>query len=186
MINPYEIGNKIYLRTPTKSDLSGNWYQWFSDPETTEFLIDRWWPNSEEAQEIFYNQIILSKSSLVLSVCDKKTDKHIGVCSLSSINWVHRNADIALVIGDKKYKNGLVAVEIMTMLIKIAFKRINLLNLKSVFVSNHPTTPSLVNLFKFKQVGVLKDYFFYNDKYVDVIITQLKREDWQKRNNIKK
>ena len=52
MINPYEIGNKIYLRTPTKSDLSGNWYQWFSDPETTEFLIDRWWPNSEEARNI--------------------------------------------------------------------------------------------------------------------------------------
>ena len=74
MINPYEIGNKIYLRTPTKSDLSGNWHQWFSDPETTEFLIDRWWPNSEEAQEIFYNQIILSKSSLVLSMIKKLTN----------------------------------------------------------------------------------------------------------------
>ena len=79
---------------------------------------------------------------------------------MSSINYIHRNADIALVIGDKKYKNGLVAVEIMTMLIKIAFKRINLLNLKSVFVSNHQQPLCLVNLFKFKQDWCIKRYIF--------------------------
>lgn len=182
MTNPYEIGKTIYLRTPTKNDIYENWYQWFSDPETTEFLIDRWWPNSVENQEIFFNQIIQNRSSLVLSVCDKKTDKHIGVCSLGSINWVHRNADISLVVGEKKFKNGVIAVEIMSLLIKIAFKRINLLNLRSVFVKSHPHTPTLLKLFKFKEVGTLKDYFFYNDKYIDVVISQLQRTDWQKRN----
>jgi len=183
MINPYEIGKTIYLRTPTKDDVSQSWYQWFSDPETTEFLTDRWWPNSVEAQESFYDQIILNKSSLVLSVCDIKTDTHLGVCSLGSINWVHRNADIALVIGDKKFKNGVVAVEIMSLLIKIAFKRLNLLNLRSIHVESHPLTSHLIKLFKFKKAGILKEYFFYNNKYVDMVITQLKRADWQKVNN---
>ena len=70
----------------------------------------------------------------------------------------------------------------MSLLIKIAFKRINLLNLRSVFVKSHPHTPPLLKLFKFKEVGTLKDYFFYNDKYIDVVISQLQRTDWQKRN----
>ena len=182
MTNPYEIGKTIYLRTPTKNDINVNWYQWFSDPETTEFLIDRWWPNSIENQENFYNQIIQNKTSLVLSVCDKNTDKHIGVCSLSSINWVHRYADVAIVIGEKKFRNGVIAVEIMTLLLKIAFKRINLLNLRSVFVKSHPYTPSLMNLFKFKEVGSLKEFFYHKDKYVDLVISQLQRHNWQKRN----
>jgi len=182
MINPYEKGKTIYLRTPSKDDISKSWYQWFSDSETTEFLADRWWPNSVEAQESFYEHMITNKSSLVLSVCDIKTDAHIGVCSLGSINWVHRNADIALVIGDKKFKNGMVAVETMSLLIKIAFKRLNLLNLRSVYVESHPHTPNLMKLFKFKKVGILKEYFFHNKEYVDMIIAQLQRTDWHKIN----
>lgn len=182
MINPYEKGKTIYLRIPSKDDISKSWYQWFSDSETTEFLADRWWPNSVEAQESFYEHMITNKSSLVLSVCDIKTDAHIGVCSLGSINWVHRNADIALVIGDKKFKNGMVAVETMSLLIKIAFKRLNLLNLRSVYVESHPHTPNLMKLFKFKKVGILKEYFFHNRNYVDIIITQLQRTDWEKIN----
>ena len=40
-----------------------------------------------------------------------------------------------------------------------------------------------MKLFRFKKVGVLKDYFFHNSKYVDIIIAQLQRADWQKINN---
>jgi len=71
----------------------------------------------------------------------------------------------------------------MSLLIKIAFKRLNLLNLRSIHVESHPLTSHLIKLFKFKKAGILKEYFFYNNKYVDMVITQLKRADWQKVNN---
>ena len=38
MNNPYLVGKHVYLRHPTKQDVEGKWYEWFSDEETTKFL----------------------------------------------------------------------------------------------------------------------------------------------------
>ena len=49
----YAIGKSIYLRAPSADDIEGNWYQWFSDPKVTQYLGDRYWPNSIESQSAF-------------------------------------------------------------------------------------------------------------------------------------
>lgn len=182
MINPYAIGKKIYLRAPVVEDVTGNWYQWLSDPEITAFLAERWWPNTIESQRIFFDSIKDSKDRLVLAVCDVKTDRHIGVCSLSSISWVHRNADVALIIGDKNYRNGAYAIETYSLLLQIAFNRLNLLNLRSTHMSSNPYTPLLERMFGFTEAGRLSRFLFSKGEYVDLVITQLNRQDWAKRN----
>ena len=126
MKNPYAIGTTIYLRAPTLEDVEGDWYQWFSDPEITEFLGDRYWPNTVESQMEFYESIKKSKERLVLSVCLIDNDEHIGVCNLSAINTLSRHADVAFVVGNKKHRNATVAVEIMALLLETAFKAIKL------------------------------------------------------------
>jgi ribosomal-protein-alanine N-acetyltransferase len=185
MLNPYAIGKKIYLRAPIEEDVTGNWYQWLSEPEITAFLVERWWPNTIESQFAFFNSIKNNKERLVLSICDSKTDLHIGVCNLSSINWVHRNADVALIIGDKNYRNGTYAIETMSLLLQIAFLRLNLLNLKSSHVSSNPYTPILEKMFGFKEVGRFSNYMFSNNEYVDLVLSQLKKEEWISRNKKK-
>lgn len=185
MINPYAIGKKIYLRAPVEDDVTGNWYQWLSDPEITAFLGERWWPNTIESQRAFFESIKDSKDRLLLAVCDVKTDLQIGVCNLSSISWVHRNADVALIIGDKNYRNGAYAIETLSLLLQIAFDRINLLNLKSAHMSSNPYTPLLEKMFGFTEAGRLSGFMFSKGEYVDLVITQLKRQDWAKRNGRK-
>tara|TARA_B100001059_G_scaffold125245_1_gene125211 strand:+ start:985 stop:1566 length:582 start_codon:yes stop_codon:yes gene_type:complete len=175
MKNPYSIGNNIYLRTPTKEDLNGKWHEWFSDPEITKYLADRWWPNSVEMQESFFSEINNSKTRLVLSIVDKKTDKHIGVGSLSSINWVHRYADLAVVIGDKKFRKGIYSIQAFHQLISIAFNKLNLINLRSVYVSEHQSTKTMNAIFGFEAAGSLKKFFFNGEKYVDINIEQLSK-----------
>ncbi len=175
MKNPYSIGKNIYLRTPTKEDLNGEWHEWFSDPEITKYLADRWWPNSFEMQESFFSEINNSKTRLVLSIIDKKTDKHIGVGSLGSINWVHRYADLAVVIGDKKFRKGIYSIQAFHQLIRIAFNKLNLRNLRSVYVSEHKSTKEMNSIFGFEPAGTLKKFFFNGEKYVDINIEQLSK-----------
>lgn len=182
MINPYSIGKKIYLRAPTEEDVNGSWYQWLSDPEVTKYLADRYLPNTKENQLIFLNSLKEDNNRLVFSVCDIATDKHIGVCNLSSINWLHKYADVALVIGDKEFRNGTYAIETFSLLIQIAFKRLNLINLRSAHISTNPFTPILVKMFGFVEVGRLSDFIFFDGIYVDLVLTQLKLEQWNKRN----
>ena len=185
MKNPYSIGKQIYLRAPERDDLDGNWYEWLSDPEITQFLADRSWPNNKDKQKSFFESFN-DKSfgdRLVLAVCLKEGDKHIGICNLSSINYIHRFADIAFIIGEKKYRSGQIAVETLSLLIEIGFRRLNLMNLKSVHLSTNPHTPLLEKIFGFKEVGKYKKLYNYKGEYVDCVLSQLSKETWENRNS---
>lgn len=186
MNNPYAIGKCIYLRAPTIADVEGLWHEWFSDPETTQYLIDRYWPNTVESQKEFFESIKNSQSRLVLSIVDKETDEHIGVCNLNAINWVHRFADIALVIGSKEYRNGQVALETVSLLLKIAFLRLNLLNVKGGFLASNPLTELIIKIFDFEIAGRYKNLCSYQGDCVDLVQVQLSREKWYDRNPPKK
>ena len=130
MINPYIIGKHVYLRHPTEEDANGKWYEWFSDEETTKYLEARYWPNCIENQLEFYNALIKDKRNLVLSIVTRSDDVHIGVLSLSNINWVHRYAEVVMVIGEKSYRKMPYTLEAHILQHKVAFFRLNLLNLK--------------------------------------------------------
>ncbi len=182
MINPYAIGKNIYLRAPCLSDVDGMWYQWFSDLEVTQYLGERFWPNTKESQMEFYESTKNSKDRMVLSICLKETDEHIGVCNLSFISWVHRHADIAVVIGEKEHRNGPIAIDVMTLLLEIAFNRLNLLNLRTSHSAANPYTPLLEKMFGFREAGRFKEMSYFQGEYVDAVFSQLSRLDWAKRN----
>ena len=182
MINPYAIGKNIYLRAPTMEDAEGEWYQWFSDPETTKFLGDRYLPNTMNMQLDYLKYSQEAKDRIILSICTIEDDKHIGTCGFSAINWFHKYADISIVIGDKNHKQGPVTIEGMSLLLEIAFKRLGLVNLLSVHVASNPFTPLINKIFGFEEVGRIKKFALYEGEYLDSIISQLARENWLARN----
>jgi len=186
MINPYAIGKLIYLRAPALEDvIDSSWYEWFSDPEVTRYLGEsRYWPNTREAQIDFYEASKNNRDRLVLLICIKDTDVIIGVCNLSSINWVHRYASIALVIGDEKHRKGPVAIETMSLLLNIAFNKLNLKNIKAGHIESNPVTPVLCKLFRFREVGRYVKLAYHFGEYVDTVYYQLSREDWMVRNKM--
>ena len=183
MKNPYIVGKSIYLRHPTLDDVEGVWHEWLSDPELTKYLSERYWPNSIESQREFFNSLQTSKNRLVLAVCDVKTDKHIGITSLNNINWVHGFAEIALIIGDKNYQSGLNAIETTSLLLKIAFTKLNLKNLLSKYISGHPITPLLLKRFGFREAGKLTNYLEIDNVMRDEVFNQLSRKEWLKKNS---
>lgn len=182
MINPYAVGKKIYLRAPTIEDAQGDWYQWFSDLETTKFLGARYLPNTLNQQLEYLEYSQKAKDMIILSVCNIEEDKHIGVCGFSKIDWFHRSADVSVVIGDKDNKKGPVTIEIMSLLLEIGFKRLSLKNLLTTHVEGNPYTPLINKIFGFEEVGRLKNFALFEGEYVDSFISQLGKDDWSSRN----
>lgn len=182
MYNPYSIGRTIYLRAPIIEDVEGRWHQWFSDPEITQYLGDQNWPNTIERQKQFFLATQDSQNRLVLSIVDKKTDVHIGVCNLSAINWVHRFADLALVIGEKPFRNGQTAIETISLLLDIAFMRLNLRNVKGNYMDTNLHSELLIKIFGFEITGRNKALTYFKGQYLDVINVQLSQDKWLERN----
>jgi RimJ/RimL family protein N-acetyltransferase len=182
MYNPYQVGKNIYLRHPTEDDVQGRWHEWFSDEETTRYMPERYWPNSIEKQNEFYKKVISNKERLVLSIVDIKDDKHIGVCNLSFINFVHGFCEIAFAIGEKEFRKGSYAFESVSLLLKIAFFRLNLRVVRSNYIESNEFTRNIQKVMHFKEIGKIKDWFWINGKYEGLIIEVLHRDDWLKRN----
>ena len=181
MNNPYAIGSKIYLRAPTVEDAKGNWHEWFSDPEITKYLVDRFLPNSKEKQIAFYESLQDSSDRVVFSICNIEDDAHIWICGLSAINWFHGNADIAYIIG-KEQPNSTAIIEALRLLLEASFNRLNLSNLRSTYAASNPATPLIDKMFGFKVVGKLKNYIICQGQRDDLIMSQLSKEDWLLRN----
>ena len=185
MYNPYMIGKLVYLRHPTEEDALGRWHEWFSDEETTKYLagggVDRVWPNTKERQLDFLNSLD-DKSRLALSIVTIEDDKHIGVVSLSFINWVHRYADPAIVIGEKEYcKGASYAIDAYRLILEVAFNRLNLRILRYSHAKSNKASEYLVRLFNYTKIGEYKNFLFIDGQYEDVVVGMLDRKTWLKR-----
>ena len=184
MYNAYVFANHVYLRHPTLQDARGPWHEWLSDEETTRRLGLRYWPNSIERQVAFYESCIKDDERLVLSIVDIATDKHIGICNLSSINWVHRYCDIAIVMGDKDFRKGPHTLEAMSLLLRTAFLRFNLRIVKSSYAASNEASKAIHDVLKFREVGRLPGLLWDRGQYVDNVISMLTSENWAERNGI--
>lgn len=182
MYNPFIKGKYVYLRHPTEEDSTGKWHEWFSDEEITKYLADRFWPNSKEKQLYYLKNITNDKRHLVLSVVTITGDIHIGVASLSKINWVHRYTDIAIVIGNKEYQKEPYSIEGFSLLLKIAFLKFNLLNVKSAHAKSNQGSEALHRLFRFKKIGVYRKLLNIDGKSDDLILEILDHETWKRKN----
>lgn len=184
MYNPYVSGSHVYLRHPTLQDVGGPWHEWLSDEDTTRWLNLRHWPNSIEKQRAFYEACQKGEDRLVLAIVDTATDKHIGICNLSGINWVHRYCDVAIVMGEKGFRQGPHMLEAMALLLRTAFLRLNMRIVKSSFAASNQASQAIHDIFRFEEVGRLPGLLWDRGQYVDNVISMLTIESWIQRNGI--
>jgi RimJ/RimL family protein N-acetyltransferase len=178
MKNIFIEGKDVYLRPASIEDAKGDWYKWLNDVETTQYLTNQFWPNTKAKQIEFVKNSLNSKERVVFSVCLKKNHKHIGQCSLSYINWVHRFADIGVIIGDKKSRKGIYALEVYRLLLQISFERFNLENIKSG--ASNPVAIKFHQLLGFKHIGTYKNLFLVNGKKTSLKLFSINRNTWKK------
>ena len=140
--------------------------------------MDRYWPNSIESQLVFLKSLIGNNNRLVLSIVEKSKGIHIGVLGLNNINWVHRYAEGSIVFGEESYRKMPYTVEATYLMHRIAFSRLNLLNLLSAYASLNKGSEVLQKLFKYKKIGVYKNLLLIDGHPDDLIVGALNREYW--------
>ena len=126
MNNPFLVGTKIYLRTITEEDLNANYREWFNDEEICRYNSHHRFPNYDENMADYYENVIKSRSNLILAICDKKTNKHIGNIALENIDAINQSAEFAIIIGDKKQWGKGIGKDASKLIIKHGFEELNL------------------------------------------------------------
>jgi RimJ/RimL family protein N-acetyltransferase len=172
-------GKQIYLRPFTKSDIP-TWYDWFNSQELTEHMNKGAFPNTEEAQEEFYNQLVKSKNDVQLAIILKKDDSLVGIVGIHKIDWIHRHGDVSIFVGDTKLRGKGIGTEAISLIVRHAFNKLNLHKLTAGMSSLNVGARKSFEKNGFIIEGNLRENFFYKGSYVDQIAMGLLREEWER------
>lgn len=180
MNHPYIVGEKIYLRGLEKNDISGNWFNWFNNPEITYYMTNGERPNSYEQLEKYYNQIRKSNEDFVFAIVCKKNNAHIGNCGLHAFDKISRRAKLGIVIGEKDYQNKGIGQEVVRLLIKYGFETLNLNKISLKVNSENVIAIKIYKKYGFIKEGALRDDIYKNGKYYDSLAMSILRKDYLK------
>lgn len=173
MKNPFLTGEKIYLRTITEDDLNANYREWFNDEEICRYNSHHRFPNYDENMRDFYETVIKSKQNLVLAICEKEGDKHIGNIALENIDPLNQSAEFAIIIGDKEQWGKGVGTEAARLIVKHGFDELNLHRIYCGTSEDNEGMQKLALSLGFKEEGRARDGMFKGGSFKNVIYYSL-------------
>lgn len=159
--------SQINLRALKKSDsnLILNWMK----NEKLRYLIGTVYPITELEHENWFQNRMLEKDNRMF-VIDLDNEKSIGIVGFKNLDWVNRNSELFIYIGDEEYWGKGYGTQALELIIKFAFNNLNLHMLYlEVFSYNKNATKTYKRL-GFKQDGILRQSKFQDGKYYDKII----------------
>ncbi|MEJ2248108.1 MAG: GNAT family protein [Candidatus Lokiarchaeota archaeon] len=174
------ISGKIIDLIPPNKEHSKLYKKWFNDPEVRKYLRNPT-PRTLEAIKKRRDRVEEgTKTHISFEVWHKNDKCPIGLGGFNHINWINRNSNIFLNIGDKNYWGKHIATEVVKLLLKYGFEELNFHKIYSgVFTPNIPSW-SVAEKLGFKFEGILKDEVYVDGRYYDAKKYGLLKREWQK------
>ena len=180
MYGPFIQGSLVRLRPPAPEDAS-LMITWFQDMEVTRFMA-RTHPPSIEMEREWLDRMARSENDVIWVV---EYDGHaVGVTAIHAIDWKDGHGTTGTTIGDKSLWGRGLGGEVMKLRATYAFNELPLRKLKSGYFDGNEASAKGQAGAGYRQVGRYRDDHFIGGRYVDLIATELLREDWAKLNSV--
>lgn len=164
-------GKNIFLKILSIDDINEDYLEWMQDEDVMQFLESRWKSYSFNDIKEYVESINNSPDDYLLGIFLKENEKHIGNIKIGNINHIHGYGDIGLLIG-KNYWGKRCGKESIELATKYAFDELNLNKLFAGIYSNNIASYKSFIKAGYKEIGRLKNHFYYEGKYIDNIIVE--------------
>lgn len=178
MQHPFLVADILYLRGLERSDLASDYFQWLNDYDVTKYLESGRFPNTVEAMELYFASKANSQNDVIFAIVDRVNDSMIGTVKLGNINWLHRHAEFAIMIGDKNYWGKGYGKTVTCLMLAYGFYRLNLNKIILGVVADHINAIHVYEKAGFQREGILKDMLYVDGSYCDKIIMGITRKQY--------
>jgi RimJ/RimL family protein N-acetyltransferase len=167
----------VYLRSLEFGDLERT-YQWHNDPSIYQTMLGSFHYVSHSTEEEWLRtKQAYSAQEINLAICLSGSSQHIGNIYLRQIDWISRNGEVGIFIGESEQHSKGFGQTAMHLLIHHAFQDLGLVRIYGyVFDDNKPTL-RLNEKCGFKLEGKLRKHAFKNGEFKDVLVMGLCVED---------
>ena len=181
MKNPFIVGEKIYLRELRQSDLDGDYISWLNDAEINFGNSHHVFPYSYNLAKEYIENANISNNKLILAIVLKENDIHIGNIALQNINFLHQNAEFAILLGEKKFWGKGYSKQASLLIIDHGFKSLNLNRIYCGTFINNIGMMNLANSLGMKKEGIRRKAIYKENKFIDIVeFGILKNEFYEK------
>jgi [ribosomal protein S5]-alanine N-acetyltransferase len=162
-------GERIHLRALEESDLTNYYLQWLNDEEVCRYNSHAVFPNTEGKMRSYFTSLQDQDRSIVLAIIHTDSKKHIGNVSFQNINWISRNAEFAILLGDKEFWGYGYGEEAAKLIVGYGFERLNLHRIYCGTLQGNEGMKKLTKKLCMKEEGLRRQAIFKNGEYVDII-----------------
>lgn len=160
---------EIYLRELSLTDID-TLNEWRNSRETIDCLganfryvdiaIDtKWFENYQQNR----------MNNVRLAVCSKETSQLLGAVYLLNIDWLNRNTEFAIWLGDESCRGQGIGERVTALALEHAFSDLNLHKVYLTVLETNKVAIGLYNKVGFKKEGVLVDAVYKNGKYTNMV-----------------
>ncbi|MAO34189.1 MAG: hypothetical protein CMD03_05475 [Flavobacteriales bacterium] len=181
-------GELINLCIPNEEaiELDG-WADWFNDLKNQKNTRHGIFPNTSQNQKRILKEIqsqidkVDNQEILALLICEKKNNQAFGICSLQSINFSNKSAEIAINIGNPGLSSmpGMASLESMALLAEHGFR---VMGLERIYAGQaYPNLlrwNKLMEIIGFKTEGITRNTFKKGHDVSDTVLIACNYEDY--------
>ncbi len=171
----YQLGSDYFVRTLNESDLAGPYISWFEDQDVCCYNSHGKFFKTATYFRAFYEGLN-KEDSVVWAICHKD-DGHIGNVSLQSVSFINRNAEFAILIGDRRHWGKGVARLAGERLIEHGFSKLNLERIYCGTAASNDAMRRLALALGMAQEGCRRSHLYLDGVWIDLVEYGVLRSD---------
>jgi RimJ/RimL family protein N-acetyltransferase len=170
-------GNEVYLRPMERGDLK-HLQKWGNDPEIM-MLTGDVNPMSDEDVEDFFQKIQNDDNRLWFVIVINQDDRVIGEAGLLRMFKPWKTTDLTIIIGEKDTWGKGYGTEAITLLLDYTFKQLEFHRVSVGVVGFNERAIGFYKKIGFKQEGIQREGYYYNNNYSDFIMMSILDKEYQ-------
>jgi len=172
-------GTAVILRGLELDDVDELMQHW-NNPEHRRNILNKSPQSRDEEIEWIKRgwQLRNEGKAYIFAIIYKETNLYIGHLGLEIKDQTSRRGSLGIVIFNTKFWNKGLGTEAMHLIVEYAFNVLNLHSVELELFANHPQAQHCYEKVGFKVVGKRREAYFNDGKYVNSLIMDLLRSEW--------
>jgi ribosomal-protein-alanine N-acetyltransferase len=176
MMNPFLIGEKVYLRPVERAD-APLFIQWLNNPDV-QLTTLRARPLNLQDEEEYVDRMRVSLTDVALLIVAQADDRPVGGTGLLQIDWRSRHACFGITIGDAADWGKGYGTEATRLIVDHAFATMNLNRVWLQVIEYNERGLRIYEKIGFKKEGLLRQEHYRKGRYWNTWLMAMLREDW--------
>ena len=172
-----KLDNQVYLQVIEISDLE-KIYKWKNDFELSNLIMSHPLPFSTHQIHGWFDRNQDDRNQVLFGIYLLEHHQIVGIVRLMFIDWISSNAELGIYIGDAEMRNKGIGKKAIQLILKYAFKQLNLSRVYLHILESSNSTIQLYQGLGFIPEGTLRQHYWVNGKYENVLIFGMLRSEY--------